>query len=130
MRLAENLLMVLFRTEFNIQFLFERGKDSRTARPADVAVYGDIHTAYMQTLFTVKDRILLNVGSVGNPLDMAQASYVILEGGENADAGLAVQFVRLPYDIDRAVALARERGVPDLEGYIGELRTAEYFRRG
>jgi phosphoesterase, MJ0936 family len=86
---------------------------------SDVAVYGDIHNAYMQV---VQNRILINVGSVGNPLDITQASYVILD---NSD----VQFIRVAYDIEKAVMLAKEYNVPDLDGYISELRTAKYFSR-
>jgi len=107
--------------------LFEFGDSSAEKKPADVAIYADIHAAYMQIL---DDRHLLNVGSVGNPLDTTQSSYVILEGEESSGASFGVQFVRVPYDIERAIALAREANVPDLDGYISELRTATYFRRG
>ena len=42
-----------------------------------------------------------------------------------------MQFIRVPYDIEKAVLLAKEYNVPDLDGYISELRTAKYFlRRG
>ncbi len=94
--------------------------------PADVAVYADIHEAYLQM---VDGRQIVNTGSVGNPLDVCLASYVLLEGEEHSAAALAIQFVRVPYDIGRAVALAKRAGIPDLEGYISELETAEYFRR-
>jgi len=95
--------------------------DSDTKALADIAVYGDIHNAYMQI---VHGRCLINVGSVGNPLDITQASYVILDGS-------GVQFIRVTYDIEKAVMLAKEYNVPDLDGYISELRTAKYFpRRG
>ena len=111
--------------------LFEPGAGDEGGRPADVAVYGDIHGAYMQTV--KKKYILLNAGSVGNPLDLPQASYIVLEGdadGEDgAGGGFAAQFVRLPYDIERAVSIARARKPPDLDGYIVELRTGKYFNR-
>ena len=51
-------------------------------RQADVAIYGDIHIPYLQTL---NGKILVNTDSVGNPLDIKQASYVILEGEECGD---------------------------------------------
>ncbi len=38
---------------------------------ADVVAYGDIHNAYMQHL---QGKTFINVGSVGNPLDMTLAS--------------------------------------------------------
>jgi len=79
---------------------------------------------------TIRDKLLLiNIGSVGNPLDKFQASYVILEGGKGEDSGFSVQFIKIPSDIEKAIVLAREAHVPDLEGYITELRTAAYFRR-
>ena len=106
--------------------LFGFSDDSDLKKTANVAIYGDIHNAYMQT---VEGRQLLNVGSVGNPLDITQASYVILEGDGNEDAGFGVQFIRVPYDIERAVSIAIEVDVPDLDGYISELRTAVYFKR-
>ena len=104
--------------------LFEAGDAG--APQADVAVYADIHSAYMQAL---QGRQLINVGSVGNPLDINRASYVIFEGDEDDGAALAVQFVRVKYDIERAISLAKQHGVPDLEGYINELKYAKYFRR-
>jgi protein phosphatase len=100
--------------------------DSEIDKRADIAVYADIHSVYMQM---VKDGILINTGSVGNPLDIPEASYVMLEGDANAASGVNIQFVRIQYDIDKAIALAREAGVPHLDGYISELRTAVYFRR-
>ncbi|MDR0862313.1 MAG: metallophosphatase family protein [Oscillospiraceae bacterium] len=104
--------------------LFGSAESSEEKRAADVAVYADIHTPYIQTL---SERRLVNIGSVGNPLDIPRASYVVVEdGGEETD----IQLVRVDYDIDRAVELAWQCQTPDLEGYITELRTAKYFRRG
>ena len=106
--------------------LFEYGDSSPIKSLADVAVYADIHAAYMQIL---GGRHLINVGSVGNPLDINQASYVILEGGEDKNSSFAVQFIRVRYDIEKTIAMAKEANVPDLDGYISELKTAKYFRR-
>jgi protein phosphatase len=100
--------------------------DSDINKRADIAVYADIHSVYMQM---VKEGILLNTGSAGNPLDIPEASYVMLEGDGASVSGVDIQFIRVRYDIERAVALARQTGVPDLDGYISELRTAVYFRR-
>lgn len=109
--------------------LFDYGETSEIKKAADVAIYADIHSVYMQVL---NGRYLLNTGSVGNPLDINRASYVIVEGEESStdESSFNVQFVRVPYDIERAVAAAKELGVPDLDGYISELTTARYFRRG
>lgn len=97
-------------------------------RVADVAGYGDIHNAYMQHL---DGKTLFNTGSVGNPLDLPQASYVILEGqyGSRTSAAFNIQFVRVPYDIERAVQDAVESGMPLLDHYAEELRTGRYRSR-
>ena len=107
--------------------LFNFGNFSKTKETADIAIYADIHSAYMQTL---QGKYLINVGSVGNPLDVTQSSYIILEGGESEDSSFGVQFMRVSYDIEKAVSLAIETNIPDLDGYISELRTETYFRRG
>ena len=108
--------------------LFDYGKNSSINKVSDVAIYADIHGAYMQT---VSGKILINVGSVGNPLDITQSSYIILEGEENSydESCFNIQFIRVPYDIARAISIAKTASVPDLEGYISELTTATYFRR-
>lgn len=97
-------------------------------READVAGYGDIHGAYMQH---IQQKTLFNVGSVGNPLDIPQSSYVILEGiYHSAKPGpFTIQFVRVPYDIELAVQQAIDANTPSLEEYIEELRTAVYRGR-
>jgi len=108
--------------------LFGFNENSCIKQKSDVAIYADIHTAYMQS---IDKRILLNVGSVGNPLDITQASYVMLEGSEvKKDSPLNIQFIRVPYDIQKAVKMARESDMPDIEGYVEEITTARYFKRG
>lgn len=98
-------------------------------RPAkqepDIVGYGDIHHAYMQHL---QQKLLFNTGSVGNPLDRPDASYVILEGklGQSERTALSVQFIRVPYDIEKAVRLAEEAKMPETAPYVIELRTAIY----
>ena len=91
----------------------------------DVVGYGDIHRAYVMHFH---QQMLFNVGSVGNPLDMTQASYAILEGrydSQRADT-FAVHVIRVPYDIERAIHQAAEEHMPELEAYAKELRTAQY----
>ncbi|UQZ84847.1 phosphodiesterase [Paenibacillus konkukensis] len=91
----------------------------------DVVGYGDIHNAYMQNL---NGRTLFNTGSVGNPLDMASASYAILEGvvDSQSAAPFSIQLLRVPYDIELAVKMAEQAEMPQLEPYVRELRTARY----
>ncbi|WP_042463012.1 metallophosphoesterase family protein [Neobacillus dielmonensis] len=94
-------------------------------REPDVVCYGDIHNAYLQNM---KGKTLCNVGSVGNPLDLTQASYVILEGAYNQleNGVISIQLVRVPYDIDLSIKLARDVNMPELEEYILELTKAQY----
>ncbi|MFC0211175.1 metallophosphoesterase family protein [Paenibacillus chartarius] len=98
--------------------------DDQAAEP-DVVGYGDVHNAFVQHL---NGRVLFNTGSVGNPLDVTQAAYAILEG-DRASTGLkpfSIQLVRVPYDIEQAVRDAEELGMPSLDAYAKELRTAKY----
>ncbi|GIG22054.1 phosphoesterase [Cellulomonas chitinilytica] len=91
----------------------------------DLVAYGDVHDTYVE----VRDgRTLLNVGSVGNPLDEPTAAYVILEGtpgGTTSDV-FGYQVVRVPYDIEAEIAVATAAGMPELAAYAVELRTAVY----
>src|SRR5262245_14597283 len=91
----------------------------------DVVGYGDIHRAFVMYFH---QQMLFNVGSVGNPLDMTQASCAILEGtyaSQRADT-FAVHVIRVPYDIKRAIQQATEEAMPELDAYAQELRTAQY----
>ncbi|MDQ0372753.1 metallophosphoesterase family protein [Cellulomonas humilata] len=88
-----------------------------------VVLYGDVHDAYVETY---RGRTLVNVGSVGNPLDETTASYVILEGvGET----FSLQIVRVPYDVEAEVAVAEAVRMPELEAWTVELRTGIYRGR-
>lgn len=99
--------------------------DAPDSGEPDVVGYGDVHNAFVQHL---NGRMLFNTGSVGNPLDMTQAAYAILEGvpGSSEQRPFSLQLVRVPYDIELAVRQAEELGMPSLEEYAKELRTARY----
>ncbi|NUU19152.1 metallophosphoesterase family protein [Cellulomonas humilata] len=88
-----------------------------------VVLYGDVHDAYVET---DHGRTLVNVGSVGNPLDETTASYVILEALGDT---FSIQIVRVPYDIEAELAVADALGMPTLEEWSIELRTAIYRGR-
>ncbi|QDZ16608.1 metallophosphoesterase family protein [Humibacter ginsenosidimutans] len=89
-----------------------------------VVCYGDIHGAYVKT---VADRTLVNVGSVGNPLDETTACYVVLTASRTArPEAPTVEFVRVAYDREAEVAIAMASGMPEAEAYAIELRTAVY----
>ncbi|SDC20671.1 protein phosphatase [Paenibacillus sp. UNCCL117] len=93
----------------------------------DIVGYGDLHIPFMQTLTAKKQSglVLFNTGSVGAPYDgLPQASYVTIEGeiGGRSEAPLGLQWVRVPYDMERAVAIAEEANLPELERYRYEQR--------
>jgi protein phosphatase len=94
-------------------------------REPDVVCYGDIHNAYIQNF---NGRTLCNVGSVGNPLEITQASYSIMEGeyGREEPSSFSIQQIRVPYDINQSIRVAKEMEMPEIEPYILELTTARY----
>ncbi len=81
---------------------------------ADIVVYGHIHHQYMDKLY---NKTLLNAGSVGNNFclirnpekdskieEIRQANYCILEGEygkEEYSEHLSIQFVRVPYNVEK-----------------------------
>nr|WP_018673466.1 metallophosphoesterase family protein [Brevibacillus laterosporus] len=93
----------------------------------DVVIYGDVHHAFIQGL---KAKSLCNVGSVGNPLDMTQPSYMVLEGElhKQQPSSFSMSIVRVPYDVEIAIQVAIDEGLPDAElaAYKKELRTGRY----
>ncbi|MCK6076214.1 metallophosphoesterase family protein [Paenibacillus silvae] len=105
--------------------MFEPPADEAGSGMADVVGYGDVHNAFLQYL---DGKMLFNTGSVGNPLDVPQASYCILEGeeGEDKQKPFNLQFVRVPYDIEQEVQIAQQHQVPALDAYIRELRSGIY----
>jgi predicted phosphodiesterase len=91
----------------------------------NVVGYGDIHSAYVKCF---QNRILFNVGSVGNPLDVTQAAYAVLEGAyaSSFDDSFSIQIIRVPYDIEQAIHQAEAVQMPELQAYAEELRTGRY----
>jgi predicted phosphodiesterase len=85
-----------------------------------VVGYADIHDAYYEE---DRGRTLFNTGSVGNNLGDPTPLYVILEGVMDSPdpAPFSVQFVRVPYDAHAELAVARDLGMPELDGYEAEI---------
>jgi predicted phosphodiesterase len=97
-------------------------------RESDIVGYGDIHGAYVDCF---ENKILFNTGSVGNPLDIPQSAYAVIEGNLNSEifSSISASVIRVPYDIERAVQEALCSDMPEQEAYIKELRTAIYRGR-
>ena len=95
---------------------------------ADVIGYGDIHGAHIDNF---DGKTIFNVGSVGNPLEITQASYGIIEGKLNNkdNSSFTISLVRVPYDIDLAIEQVKLTDMPEKKEYINELRTAVYRGR-
>ena len=104
----------------------------------DIVLYGDINKQYMQKL---QNKTIINVGSVGNAVEFpnydetitnmeetTQAYYCILEGEYNSKekSSISIQFVRVPYNIEKEIELARKNESPSLDKYILELTKAKY----
>lgn len=94
---------------------------------ADVIGYGDIHGAHIDNF---DGKTIFNVGSVGNPLEITQASYGIIEGklNDRDKSSFAITLVRVPYDIDSSIKDAELTDMPEKIEYIKELKTAVYRR--
>lgn len=92
----------------------------------DVVGYADIHEPFYET--QLQSRTLFNTGSAGNAMGDPTASYVVLEGllDEPDPAPWAIGFVRVPYDVEAELAVARDLGVPQYDGYQAELRMGLY----
>lgn len=95
---------------------------------ADVVGYGDIHGAHIDNF---AGKTIFNVGSVGNPLDMTQASYGIIEGNlDDKNPGpLGIALVRVPYNIELAISQAASTDMPEKQEYIKELKTGIFRGR-
>ena len=104
----------------------------------DIIFYGDIHKQYLEK---IKNKTIINVGSVGNSLEisnvvdddtemqeMTQAHYCIVEGNLNSKerSSLSITFVRVPYDIKKELELAVSNEIPDYDQYESELLKAKY----
>ena len=105
------------------EYLFENRPDSSLERlvdlaQADVLVCGHTHIPYHRIL--PSGRHVVNAGSVGKPKDgNPQACYVVLEVN---NGNLAVNFKRVPYDVERAAQAIEACDMPN--------EYAEMLRRG
>lgn len=95
----------------------------------DLVIFADIHRPFYQQIPPLG--VLMNTGSVGNPLaGQPFPSYLVLEGEPGEAPGpLSYTFFQLEYDREEAVRQAEE--TPDLplrEAFIREVRTGYYSR--
>jgi predicted phosphodiesterase len=87
------------------------------ARPGDVICFGHTHRPWTRVVDGIR---FVNTGSVGRPKDGDwRAGYVLLDVG---GAASAVEFVRVEYDVERAMEAIRASTLP--------ADFAEYLRTG
>ncbi len=78
------------------------------ARRGDVLAFGHTHLPWHREIEGIH---FVNTGSVGRPKDGdPRAGYVVLDVGSG---GPAIEFVRVPYDVDRAARAILESDLPD-----------------
>jgi diadenosine tetraphosphatase ApaH/serine/threonine PP2A family protein phosphatase len=89
-----------------------------TGHDAAIVVYGHVHNAFVRN---VQRRTVINTGSTGNPTDGDnRASYAVLDV-EGGSVGYILR--RVPYDIDKTVAVAKHVDLPYLEQYTTAIRS-------
>ncbi len=104
--------------------MFENTEFTGTNSKPDIVGYGDIHYAYINR---AGGKTLFNAGSVGNPLDVPESSYVVIETKYKDD--VAVNFKRVKYDIEKELLVAKKSNMPFYNEYETELRTCAYCKR-
>jgi predicted phosphodiesterase len=86
------------------------------ARPGDVIAFGHTHRPWHREVVGVH---FVNAGSVGRPKDGDwRAGYVLVAIGTG---DVAVEFIRVGYDIERTIAGVRSAGLP--EDFVEFLQT-------
>ncbi len=104
---------------------------------ADVVIYGHVHA---QFLYNIYNRTLVNAGSVGNSfvsirntskdgnnMETTRACYVIITGeygSKEYSNSLAIEFVKVPYDINKE--LADNKDNIEYDAYARELLEGMY----
>jgi predicted phosphodiesterase len=90
------------------------------ANVGDLIAFGHTHKPWQRTVDGVH---FVNTGSVGRPKDGDwRAGYVVLEVAVSAAPAIRVEFVRVEYDVERAMRAIRESDLPD--------EFAEFLRTG
>jgi predicted phosphodiesterase len=85
-------------------------------KPGDVIAFGHTHKPWHREVGGIH---FVNTGSVGRPKDGDwRGGYVLLEVGGGT---VEVEFVRVEYDVDKAMRAIRESGLPD--DFAEHLRT-------
>jgi protein phosphatase len=117
--------------------LFMPSINTITSNVADIIIYGHLHLPYLDKIY---NRTIINVGSVGNSIDIVrndefdantmeitQAYYTIIKGNigsKEYDSSLSIQFVRVPYNIKKELNSSKTNIEKD--SYEKELTKGKY----
>ena len=106
--------------------MFENTEATGDGPIPTVVGYADTHDPYYEV--DRDRRTVFNTGSVGNSMGDPTPVYVILEGVPDSpdDAPFSIQFVRVPYDAAAELQIAKDLGMPDLNGYEAEIINGIY----
>lgn len=117
--------------------MFLPSKNTCTQDIADVVIFGHLHTQFMDRLY---NKTLINVGSVGNEIDIIRnkekdsavlettnCNYLIIEGDYGSyeyTYPISYQFIKVPYNIDKEL----EDEILNIEkdNYRYELKDGQY----
>lgn len=81
--------------------------------------------SHIPSMIEVEEKVIVNVGSVGFPIDEDnRASYVILNVN---DPDYTLDFKRVEYDIEKILSQARNKKLPNLEKYEKIIKTGVYY---
>lgn len=117
----------------NKKRLFDGTNKTQTKNYADIVFYGHVHTQYIERIY---NRTIVNVGSIGNELDIVrdpnidgdtkgttQACYAILEGTYGKEyAPLSISLIKVPYDQEKELIDIKNNLEPD--NYLEEIKNA------
>jgi len=110
------LILVHGNQTLNTVYVFEERSDdflekmgsALGARAGDAVCFGHTHKPWHRVVGGVH---FVNAGSVGRPKDGdPRAGYLLLDA---AGAEMTVDFVRVPYDVERSARAILESGLPD-----------------
>ncbi|USG67424.1 metallophosphatase family protein [Brevibacillus ruminantium] len=86
-----------------------------------LVLYGHVHHSHVRQ---GNGRLVVNCGSIGLPFDGDnRASYAIVDIQKQ---DMAAQIRRVSYDIEKAISIAKDLFMPDVEAFEYALRTARY----
>jgi predicted phosphodiesterase len=105
---GNNVLNTVYTLEERSDATLEKMANAVGAKAGDVVAFGHTHKPWHRAAAGVQ---FVNTGSVGRPKDGDwRAGYVVLDVD---GSGVQVEIVRVPYDIERAIAGIRKARLPE-----------------